>query len=157
MFCISHVHTHSVAKPTSLSLCTGSFFVWYKAAWARRWPVTYLRYRSFKWVQIHLHFIFLRGVQEDFTSYLLSHLVLRCLVQWSTLRPHLLFHLSATYFAVTTSFWERSQKCEGRLLPSSCLSICPSAWSSSAHTGRIFMKFGIWLFFENLRRKCNFC
>jgi len=28
-------------------------------------------------------------------------------------------------------------------------SVCPSAWSNSAPTGRIFMKFDIWVFFEN--------
>ena len=34
-----------------------------------------------------------------------------------------------------------SQKCDRRLLASSCLSVCPSAWNNSASTGRIFMKF----------------
>ena len=45
----------------------------------------------------------------------------------------------------------RSQCREKRLLALSCLSISPSvrpsvrpsSWNSSAHTGRIFMKFGI--------------
>ena len=32
-------------------------------------------------------------------------------------------------------------------------SIYPSAWNSSAHTGRISMKLYIWGFFENLSRK----
>jgi hypothetical protein len=36
------------------------------------------------------------------------------------------------------------------------LSLCPSARNNSASTGRIFIKFGIWGFFENLSRKCNF-
>jgi hypothetical protein len=31
--------------------------------------------------------------------------------------------------------------------------VCPSAWNSSAPTGRIFIKFDIWGFFENLWRK----
>ena len=30
------------------------------------------------------------------------------------------------------------------------LSVLPSAWNSSAHTGSIFMKFDIWRVFENL-------
>ena len=41
-----------------------------------------------------------------------------------------------------------------RLLASSCLSVCPSAWNDSAPTERIFTKtlyFSI--FFENLSRK----
>jgi len=32
----------------------------------------------------------------------------------------------------------------------------PSAWKNSAPTGRIFMKFYIWVFFENLSRKFKF-
>ena len=31
-----------------------------------------------------------------------------------------------------------------------CLSVRPSAWNNSSTTGRIFMKFDIWLFFESL-------
>jgi hypothetical protein len=31
-----------------------------------------------------------------------------------------------------------------------------SAWNNSAPTGRIFMKFNIWVFFENLSRKLKF-
>ena len=56
-----------------------------------------------------------------------------------------------------------SENYEKRLLPSSflpvCLyppfhlSFCPSPWDNSAATGRIFMKFNIWVFLENLPRK----
>jgi hypothetical protein len=35
-----------------------------------------------------------------------------------------------------------------RLLASSCLSVCPSAWNIPAPTGRIFMKFDILGFFQ---------
>jgi len=31
--------------------------------------------------------------------------------------------------------------------------VCPSALNNSTSTGRIFMKFYIWVFFENLPRK----
>jgi len=31
--------------------------------------------------------------------------------------------------------------------------VCPFAWNSSSPTGRVFMKFHIWGFFENLSRK----
>jgi len=34
-----------------------------------------------------------------------------------------------------------------------CPSVPLSAWNNSAPTGRIFMKFGIWVFFEHLSRK----
>jgi hypothetical protein len=36
------------------------------------------------------------------------------------------------------------------------MSVCPTAWNKSASTGRIFMKVGIWVFFENLSRKFKF-
>jgi hypothetical protein len=50
---------------------------------------------------------------------------------------------------------------KGNYLVSSCLSVllsvCPSASKNSAPTGRIFMKFDIWVFFfENLSRTFDF-
>jgi hypothetical protein len=36
------------------------------------------------------------------------------------------------------------------------ISVCPSKWNNSARTGRIFMKFDIWMFFENMSRKFKF-
>ena len=51
------------------------------------------------------------------------------------------------------SYQTLSKNCEERLPILSCLSVCPSAWKNSAPTGRIFMKFDIWLFFENLSRE----
>ena len=39
--------------------------------------------------------------------------------------------------------------------PVSCI-ICPSAWNNLALTGRLFLKFDIWVFFENLSRKFKF-
>ena len=42
----------------------------------------------------------------------------------------------------------------------SCLSVClsahPFAWNNSVPTGWIFLKFDIWVFFENLLKKLNF-
>jgi hypothetical protein len=40
--------------------------------------------------------------------------------------------------------------------PSVCLSVCPSPWNNLASTGRIFMKSGVWCFFENHSRKVTF-
>ena len=37
--------------------------------------------------------------------------------------------------------------------PPVCKPVCPSAWNNSAPTGRIFMKFDIWVLFEDLSRK----
>jgi len=36
------------------------------------------------------------------------------------------------------------------------MSVLPSTWNNSVPTGRIFMKFGIWVFFENVSRKFAF-
>jgi hypothetical protein len=41
-------------------------------------------------------------------------------------------------------------------LAESYLSVRLSAWNNSAPTGRFFMKFDIWIFFENLLRKFKF-
>jgi len=41
-------------------------------------------------------------------------------------------------------------------LASPCLSACPSAWNNWVPTGRIFMKFDVWGFFENLPIKFTF-
>ena len=53
-----------------------------------------------------------------------------------------------------------SQNCKKRLLASSHLSVRPSvrppAWNNSAPTKRIFIKFDIWIFFENLSPKFKF-
>ena len=45
---------------------------------------------------------------------------------------------------------------EKRLLSSSSLSFLPSACNNSAHNGRIFIKFYMCIFFENLSRKLKF-
>ena len=39
---------------------------------------------------------------------------------------------------------------------SACLFVRPSAWNKPAPTGQIFMKFDIWVYFENLSRKFKF-
>jgi hypothetical protein len=63
---------------------------------------------------------------------------------------------------VRECFELRSQKCEKRLVASSCLSVCRSVrqpvcpWNNWAPTGPIFTKFCIWAFFENLVRKVTF-
>jgi hypothetical protein len=53
----------------------------------------------------------------------------------------------------SSGFWANSQNCEKQLLVSSRLSVCLSACNNSAQTGRIFMKFDIWVFFEKLSKK----
>jgi hypothetical protein len=42
-----------------------------------------------------------------------------------------------------------SQNCE-------FMSVCPFVWNNSTPAGRIFMKFGIFTYFENLPRKFKF-
>jgi hypothetical protein len=46
--------------------------------------------------------------------------------------------------------YARSQNCEKRLLASSYVSVCLPVRNNSVPTGRIFTKFDIWIFFENL-------
>jgi hypothetical protein len=53
-------------------------------------------------------------------------------------------------------FWCVSQNCEKIILTSSCLSVRPSARNNPAPTGRVFMKFDVCGFFENLSRKFKF-
>ena len=57
-------------------------------------------------------------------------------------------------------FQVHSQNYKRRLVDSSCLSLClsafPSAWNNTVYTLRIFMKFDIWGFSENLSRKFKF-
>ena len=49
------------------------------------------------------------------------------------------------------------KNCEKRLSASIvCLSVRPSAWNNSAPPGRIFTKFDIGIFFENILRKSKF-
>jgi hypothetical protein len=58
-----------------------------------------------------------------------------------------------------TSSYARSEKCEKWLLTSLRLSVHlsrPYMWKNSASTGRVFMKFDIWVFFENLSRIIKF-
>ena len=42
------------------------------------------------------------------------------------------------------------------LLPSSWQFVCPFAWNNLAPIRRIFMKFNIWIFFENISRNFKF-
>jgi hypothetical protein len=59
-----------------------------------------------------------------------------------------------TWTLTLNSIFRRfSQNCEKRLLASSCMSVCPSAWSNSVRTGQIFMKFEISGFFRKSREK----
>jgi len=48
-----------------------------------------------------------------------------------------------------------SQNCEKRLLAPSCLFVRPPAWNS-CFTRRIFVKYDIYVFFENMSRKYKF-
>ena len=60
-----------------------------------------------------------------------------------------------SWYLVTT-FEARGQNCEKRLKFLPCLPVCPSTSINMAHTGQIFVKFYIRLFFDNLSRKFKF-
>jgi len=51
---------------------------------------------------------------------------------------------------------ERSQNCEERQLALLCLSVGPSEWKTTSSTGRIFMKFDIWVFSKICRENSSF-
>ena len=50
------------------------------------------------------------------------------------------------------NLWALSQNCKKATI-SFVMSVRPSAWNNSALTGRLFIRFDIWGFFENLSRK----
>ena len=60
-------------------------------------------------------------------------------------------HMNISFVA---SFYARSRNCEKWLLASSC-PVNPSAWDNSFSTGRILIKFDVWVL-ENLSRKLKF-
>ena len=64
-------------------------------------------------------------------------------------------HYTSVFYSPHFFFRDSSLNCEKCLLASSCLSVCPSARNNSVPTGRIFIKFGIWIFFRNLSRKSD--
>jgi len=53
------------------------------------------------------------------------------------------------------SFWPRSQKLRKATI-SFVMSVLPFSWNNSAPTGRIFLKFDVWVFCETLLRKPKF-
>jgi len=65
-------------------------------------------------------------------------------------------HMSSALFDGNPThvfFKALSQNCQKRLLVSSYLSVCLSAWHNSAPTRWIFMKIDIWLFFSKICRE----
>jgi len=60
-------------------------------------------------------------------------------------------------YSINWLVFKRVRKnCENRLLASSCVCIRLSVWNSSAPTQRIFIKFRILIFFQNLSRQFMF-
>ena len=62
----------------------------------------------------------------------------------------------ATYELCDIFWYTRPKNCEKRQLALSYPSVRPSVWKNSASTGRIFTKFDICLFFDNLAREPKF-
>jgi len=66
-------------------------------------------------------------------------------------------HATASYIRISVIFRSvRKIEKNGYKLRHVCLSVRPAAWKSSTVTGRISMKFNVWIFLENLSRKWNF-
>jgi len=64
--------------------------------------------------------------------------------------------LSSGMWLLKVVLYVRSQNCIKRLSVSSCQSICLSAWNNLVHTGLIFTKLYMWVFFECLSRELKF-
>jgi len=78
-------------------------------------------------------------------------------VEVNTIHISRLFFFSLRYISISFRHFRKISK---RLSASSCLSVClsvcPPIWNNSDLTGKIFVKFYIWLFFNNLSRKFKF-
>ena len=91
-----------------------------------------------------------------FSFALIQRLDVVCYVWWSkasTTISTVRYQLGLTWMSGGLhSFQARSQNCQKQLLASPCFSvipsICLSAWSKSAPTRPIFIKFDIWEFFR---------
>jgi len=69
----------------------------------------------------------------------------------------MLLTVMTAYRKVTAWFLSAFSKLrKATILASCCLSVCPSAWNNSTPTGRIFVKFDIWLFFLKCVEKIRF-
>jgi hypothetical protein len=71
----------------------------------------------------------------------------------------ILLLLQVTYHPATNAFlgaFANLRKATISFVMSVCLSISASVWNNSAPTSRIFVKFNIWVFFENISRKFKF-
>jgi hypothetical protein len=66
------------------------------------------------------------------------------------------YNLAFSFFPEYPFYLAHSQNCEKRQLALSCLFVRLSARNNSAPSGRIFVKFDIWVFFENLSRTFKF-
>jgi hypothetical protein len=62
------------------------------------------------------------------------------------------FIRTAPFAGISTKLWQATTS----FVMSTCPSVRPSPWNSSAPTERIFMNFNIWAFFENLPLKLKF-
>jgi len=83
--------------------------------------------------------------------------------EWIVFKLYFLCAAAAAYVVHTTFHPElflgtftKLQKPTICFIMSAYLSICPSIWNNSALTGTIFIKLGIWEFFENLPWKFKF-
>ena len=110
------------------------------------------------------------GVQEllwraktwkEKTSQILGHIVCSAVGYHATctrgLEPSLLgLAHDVNDLGAFTKFRKGSVSFVLSVCPSVRPSVRPPAWNNSTSTGRIFMKFDIWVFFENLARKLKF-
>jgi hypothetical protein len=126
--------------------------------------------RGYKILQRSQSWLVFRRVRKTAQKRLLSFVTSVCLPfrqsvnmelgsHWSDFHEMLYFSgarvcrgVQCTFCCSSTFVW-RVRSCEKPPLAPSNLSF---AWGNSASTGRSFLKFDIWVFFENLSRKFKF-
>ena len=96
--------------------------------------------------QTHIH-QWLKHIKAT-TEWIVFKLYLLCVAAYVL---HTTFHPKPILGTFT-----KLQKATIRFIMSAYPSVCPSTWHNSALIGRIFTKFGIWEFFENLSKKFKF-
>ena len=71
-----------------------------------------------------------------------------------TLTSNVLRNSCISKFSMIRSLWKNVKS--NSLLCHVCLSVCLSMWNNLTPTGQIFIKFDIWIFFEDLSRNFKF-
>jgi hypothetical protein len=129
----NHTHTH-----TQIAMAKGSFCE------NRQESVTYGKAQM--------------QVRNNQISNTVNRMILEKKISWTTQKN---MSVHSTVYPVgclleNSALAKKFRKAAIRLFKSICLYLQPSSWNNSSPNGRIFVKFYIWEFFENLSREFKF-